>query len=258
MNFTKTMFALAIGSVGIMGAMSAHAVNLVNGDQLTISPGVKAKDANGNVTSVTGSWFGMDQDGNGKFANSEKTILKPGTTGIIIGQTTTAGASHSGPITAGDTNAIDKPWGFFGNTGSDFLTSPVTGDTTTGLDFSGWRVTWNGIPSINMGGGLQNCGTASDGICVKGTVDTAGTYDNGTGIASFAWDGTYGHAYTLDYNATVPQADPSGFAGVSYHLHLEGTVMAVPEASTYGMMLAGLGLVGFAVRRRKLAYNKLV
>lgn len=26
----------------------------------------------------------------------------------------------------------------------------------------------------------------------------------------------------------------------------------VPEASTYGMMLAGLGLVGFAVRRRKL------
>jgi hypothetical protein len=28
---------------------------------------------------------------------------------------------------------------------------------------------------------------------------------------------------------------------------------AVPEASTYGMMLAGLGLVGFAVRRRNLA-----
>jgi hypothetical protein len=29
------------------------------------------------------------------------------------------------------------------------------------------------------------------------------------------------------------------------------TVTPVPEASTYGMMLAGLGLVGFAVRRRK-------
>lgn len=28
-------------------------------------------------------------------------------------------------------------------------------------------------------------------------------------------------------------------------------LLAVPEASTYGMMLAGLGLVGFAVRRRK-------
>ncbi|MDP3135036.1 MAG: PEP-CTERM sorting domain-containing protein, partial [Burkholderiaceae bacterium] len=28
-------------------------------------------------------------------------------------------------------------------------------------------------------------------------------------------------------------------------------VAAVPEAETYGMMLAGLGLVGFMVRRRK-------
>jgi hypothetical protein len=32
------------------------------------------------------------------------------------------------------------------------------------------------------------------------------------------------------------------------------TVAAVPEAETYAMMLAGLGLVGFMVsRRRKLA-----
>lgn len=30
------------------------------------------------------------------------------------------------------------------------------------------------------------------------------------------------------------------------------TAAPVPEASTYGMMLAGLGMVGFAVRRRKL------
>jgi hypothetical protein len=30
-----------------------------------------------------------------------------------------------------------------------------------------------------------------------------------------------------------------------------GSVTSVPEASTYGMMLAGLGLVGFAVRRKQ-------
>lgn len=30
-----------------------------------------------------------------------------------------------------------------------------------------------------------------------------------------------------------------------------GSVSSVPEASTYGMMLAGLGLVGFAVRRKQ-------
>ena len=40
------------------------------------------------------------------------------------------------------------------------------------------------------------------------------------------------------------------FSGYSANFNL--AVTAVPEASTYGMMLTGLGLVGFAVRRRKL------
>lgn len=38
--------------------------------------------------------------------------------------------------------------------------------------------------------------------------------------------------------------------GADYTLH--ATVGAVPEAETYAMMLAGLGLVGFAASRRKL------
>jgi hypothetical protein len=40
------------------------------------------------------------------------------------------------------------------------------------------------------------------------------------------------------------------FQGFSANFNFQAA--AVPEASTYGMMLAGLGLVGFAVRRRKL------
>jgi hypothetical protein len=44
------------------------------------------------------------------------------------------------------------------------------------------------------------------------------------------------------------------FPGFSANFSFTNTTAAapVPEASTYGMMLAGLGLVGFAVRRRKL------
>ena len=235
MNFKKTMFALAIGSVGILGAMSAHAVNLNNGDQLTINTGVVVTDSYGNQTNVTTSWFGMDTNGDGKIAGTEKTALSQGTTGIIIGQTTTAGASHSGAPTASDTNAITAPWFFFKNTGSDYVTTAITGGTG-GLNMSGWTVTWNGIAAIPMGSGAWGTG-----------------YTNG--VANFTWDGTYGHAYTLDYHATVPANDPSNFGNVPYALHLQGTVNAaapVPEASTYGMMLAGLGLVGFAVRRRKL------
>jgi hypothetical protein len=229
MNFTKTIFALAIGSVGIMAASSASALTFANGDQLTINPGVVEVDSTGNQVNVTVSWFGMDTNANSKIAGGEKTALSMGTTGIFIGQTTTAGASHGGDPVPGDTNAITAPWGFFGNTGSDYATVGITGSDTAGLDMSGWTVTWNGIPTIPMGSGAWGTG-----------------FSNGVGNIVVT-----GSNYVLDYHATVPVGDPSGFGGVQYALHLEGTVVPVPEASTYGMMLAGLGLVGFMASRRR-------
>jgi len=235
MNFTKTMFALAIGSVGIMGAMSASAAVVNTGDVLSINAGVPAFDGSGTYTGISsGSYFGMDTNGNGKISGTEKTALSQGTTGLVIGVTTTAGASHPGAPTAGDTNAITAPWSFFGSTGSDYVTTAVTGSTTSGLDMSGWTVTWNGIPAIPMGAGAWGVGFSE-------------------GVGNFVWNGVYGSTYTLDYHGTVPANDPSGFQFVSYALHLEGTVTAapVPEASTYGMMLAGLGLVGFMASRRR-------
>jgi hypothetical protein len=79
-----------------------------------------------------------------------------------------------------------------------------------------------------------------------------------------------GSAYTLKYTATVPLGDPSGFGGVKYYLELHGCVgwecaffesssgvnpnwapAAIPEASTYGMMLSGLGVIGVMARRRR-------
>ncbi|MEQ1590759.1 MAG: PEP-CTERM sorting domain-containing protein [Thiobacillaceae bacterium] len=256
MNFKKTVYALALSSVGIMGAVSSvssHAAVLLTGDSLSINPGTIVLNTAGKQKNVKISYFAMDTNGDGITGN-EKVALQQGSTGIVIGATTSAGASHGGTVTGGDTNSITAPWAFFTNTGSDFVVTPITGGTS-GLDFSGWRVTWNGIPSINMGGGVQVCGTNTDGICINpaNSADIAGTFNNGTGVATFAWSGVYGTGYVLDYDAFVPQADPSNFGGVHYQLHLEGTVTAapVPEASTYGMMMAGLGLVGFMASRRR-------
>lgn len=245
MNFTKTMLALAVGSVGIMSAMSAHAAVVNAGDKLSISTGVGVFDANGNQTNViNGSWFGMDLGpSDSRVQGSEKTALSEGTLGLIIGTVTTIGANHGGAPTATDTNQLTAPWFFGDNTGSDWLNVAVTGSTTSGLDLSGWNVAYNGVDTIPMGTGAWTpLNAVAAGMA-------AGPYTNG--IAKFSWDGIYGNAYTLDYTATVPTF-VAGFGGVRYSLHLQGVVTApIPEASTYGMMLAGLGLVGFMASRRR-------
>lgn len=234
---TKIAAALAL----TMGASAAHAVAVNNGDILTIN--TFALDANGYVAATGGSYFGMEGNKKAGIQASERVGLEQGTTGIVIGAITTPGPYHAGSPAPGEQNAIVKSWEFFTNTGTNFNSTPITGSTGNGasagagLDFSGWRVAWNTVLSsnINMGGGAWN--------------------GNANGVAAFAWDGVYGHTYTLDYSATVPNGDASGFGNVPYLLHLEGTVMAsaapIPEASTYGMMLAGLGLIGGMVARRR-------
>jgi hypothetical protein len=47
------------------------------------------------------------------------------------------------------------------------------------------------------------------------------------------------------YELWTEAGAPIGSIGMTYH------VTAVPEPETYAMLLAGLGLLGFAARRRK-------
>lgn len=190
----------------------AHAFTPPVGTQLTINGTVTATSS----AWATGSYFGMDTNGNSKIADSEKVGVLQGTTGLVMGTTTSPGAAHSGPPTPSDTNAIDRPWNFFGNTGSHYLRTAVSGSTTAGLSFLGWTVTWSGIPAIDMSTGAWATGTGA------GHTGATGTFTNG--VANFNWNGSNGGAYSLNYRATVPAGDPSGFGGVRYELHLEGVI----------------------------------
>lgn len=204
--------ALGIASIGAQAAM------LNTGDRLTINSGVSATDANGNVTNVTVSWFGMDANQGGTISGSEKSPLTQGSKGIVIGVTQPPGEIDTAE--------------FFGYSWSDYTTSPITGGTD-GLNLSGWAVTvlmGSGV-SINMGGGAWGSGFTN-------------------GVGNLVWDGVYGHAYALDYHASVPLYDPSGFGGVKYALHLEGTVHPVPVPAAAWLLTSGMfGLVSFARRR---------
>lgn len=215
--------ALALG----VSAPSVYAAALPEGALLQINDGVPNLDAYGVQTNVSsGSWFGMDTDGNSKMSGTEKTAMRRGPDGgIIIGTTQSASGSHTGAPNGTENTSIDLGWNFFGNTGMHFTatTAPVAigGDTVNGITLSGWRVTWNGIAAINMGTDAWNPAN-----CVALNITTC-SFSNG--VAQIEWDGTNGGSFRLIYTATVPAGDPSGFGGVQYLLNLEGTVI-IPGA----------------------------
>lgn len=217
----KTAQHLAPTIALILGTVSPfiQAATFPTGTRLVITSGVETFDGNGNSLGVTsGSWFGMDQSGNSAISTSEMTdIISAGSGAIVIGSAQAASGSHSAGINGSENPAFDV-WEFFGNTGLHYTRSAPSGNTTTGLNLSGWTVTWNAIPTIAMGTGAWqpgNCGAAHMGC-------SGLTFTNG--IAEVTWNGTNGGAFSLWYAATVPAGDISGFGGVRYILRLVGTV----------------------------------
>jgi len=199
---------------------------------------------------LSGSYFGMDTSGDGAVKSAERTAIAQNN-GLIVGSIQGASGSHLGAPgcvadgttcdNAGEFPGIDAAWGFFGNTGMSYAGSAtnILSDDGAGnvtLDFSGWGVTWNGIPAIDMSSGAWN-----------GNAD-------GVAMVSCAVDCAENDTYTLTYSATVPVGDVSGFGGVKYLVNLTGTVgSAVPVPAA--VWLFGSGLIGLAgvARRRKTA-----
>lgn len=227
-SIIHTAILAVIGTI----ALEAQAATLNNGDMLTITTGNYAYDVDGNIANIpSGSYYGVDTNGNHKIEGVEKIQLAQGTTGLVIGVTSVAGE-----VTAPDT--------FYSATGYWLFTIAPTGSTEGGLDMSGWNWPWNGVPSIPLGSGAWQPGNCADLGCSGYTFTD--------GIGRLQWDGMYGHAYTLDFASTVPLGEPSGFGGVQFYTHLEG-VVAIPEPAQVWMFAAALPILfGFAKRRKTL------
>jgi len=181
---------------------------------------------------ATGSYFAMDANGDGTFGGNEKSAIER-SEGVRIGDIQPASGSHTGTPDGSELPSIDMPWAFFGNTGMHQTTLPIvivngddgTGDSIASVDFSGWGVTWNGIPNIPLGGDSANFPS-----------------DTGVAVITCSSNCSIGENFSLDYLAHVPSGDPSGFGNVHYMVHLEGMVdpgSPIPPTKSVSIQLTG-------------------
>jgi len=173
------------------------------------------------------------------------------------------------------------------NDGAAGLTSAVTGffDIAAGTFGLASTDTFFGLLWSTSGGTLYGAGTHTvsvngDGALGAGAGDVTFTVGAGQlgGNINFAWGATTGIDVFNVWNVTSGAGGTKIYTSTNFNGIYNGVAIApdailglgmvdgpfpgfsanfnmaaaVPEASTYGMMLAGLGLVGFAVRRRKL------
>lgn len=199
----------------------ANAVLLSNAT-LNFDAGVKTTTTftyNGNTysnTTVTGSYFAMDNNGDGNTTVNEQVVIS-NNNGLRLGTIQLSSGSHSGAPDGSESPDIDEPWAFFTNTGMHQTTSAIVAltDDLSGnvtLDMQGWSVNWNGIPDIPMGGN--------------------DSFPADTGIATLTCGNTCedGDTFILEYAAHVANTPASGFEGVPYSLYLEGTISS-PNAT---------------------------
>jgi len=200
-----------LGAVVLMASSTTQSyAELANGSILNFEPGVVTSSPYGSTFVKSGSYFGMDTNGNNAVTANERTALTQND-GIILGTAQSASGSHSGAPNGSEIEGIGKAWGFFGNTGLHYTSTAAnvltaTGNTAT-VDLSGWVVTWNFIDPIPMSSRAWEAG-----------------FTDGVAQITCGFDCADGDTYTLNYSATVPDGDPSGFGNVKYTLRYVGTI----------------------------------
>lgn len=172
-----------------------------------------------------------------------------GTTAPTIGTTPQVLDLTNGSGFFGDTLAMNNNGAMFadhftfsvtGTTSSNFdaIVSSISRTADTGLDISG-------LSLYRVGGGTGTGGTGMDTLISSGTQVNKGAMD--------VWSVSSSNLSAGDYYLLV-----SGNMVSNTAASFGGAVMLapVPEPETYGMMIAGLGVLGFLARRRKQAANQ--
>lgn len=219
---TKTRFYVYMLFFTLL-AETAEAA-LVDGVALQFEPA-----ASGGLTQPTsGSWWGLEF--------SSATVYTPLASfeGIILGSSQLATGSHSGLPNGTENPTITEPWVSSGSTGMHHSVAPITvlssSGNTAALDFSGFGITWNGIPNISLSGDPANFPT-----------------ELGRATVTCGIDCSIGDTFVLDYAAH----ERPELGGQLHTIHLEGVIVqSVPIPAAFWLFGSGVVLFAGMVRRK--------
>jgi hypothetical protein len=129
------------------------------------------------------------------------------------------------------------------------------GDTTLTVTFTadaGWDVDLYGFDMASF----FAAGQTVQAVSVLDIGNATTLFSQGATLANGVTSTNFTFATPLSASKLAIVVDLTGLGSVSDDVGLDniryGQTLAVPEAETYAMMLAGLGLVGYMARRRTL------
>lgn len=257
MNRTlKIAMAAAIATLGLAG--QAHALT-------------------NSTTSTSGDLF--------LYVFDDRAIDSSGTNSAIfdLGSASSFATGSSQTITLNSTawttyvasiaNTAGVKWGVFGSaigtggTGTTMLTTE-TGNTATGFSVNGSALNtavthYNALETLYGGASCTSCGFTA--VTSKDAADTTSWANNAGILTGTVTAGLGSNMDFYQYVSTGTQASKTATAtafataGAQDYFTLSNTgvltytaAAPVPEADSYALMLAGLGLVGLLARRRKV------